>query len=465
MERLVLVDGNSLVFRAYYATAYKKTILMQNYQGENINALIVFINMFKKILTSYTKDYICVVFDSPQKTKKHQIYEQYKQKRLVTTLSLTEQIDLIKQYDQRIDALNLLIQQKEEEINTKENLSEEQIKKLKEEILHFKNKLNLEFQIVSTQKTQLLEIRKQLQQSDLKLLDLKKEIQASHNLTEKQKQLYITEIAEKQTQIKMLSEQLYSQEKKVELAIGYTQAYTEFFKSTIETQNLIVDKLNKNLDIWMKIQNKQKQQLTTEDSRLAQQFMKNTKDFPGFKNVIGMKPIISQLKEVLDYLLHKDLYKSMGLKKTQKGILLYGPPGTGKTFLAQVFAKESGLPFFAIVPSNSMKEIEDEFKKARRNSPSVVFVDEAEEVLKSRTSEKLEEGDAKKTNLFLTEIDGVKTDPDNPICFIAATNHFNKIDDAIKSRLEAKYIGYLYTEELLRNHKSYNANKNKYANN
>lgn len=98
MERLVLVDGNALVFRAYYATAYKKTTLMQNEQGENINALIVFINMFKKILTVYTKDYICVVFDSPQKTKKHQIYEQYKQKRSSTPFSLIQQICLIKRY-------------------------------------------------------------------------------------------------------------------------------------------------------------------------------------------------------------------------------------------------------------------------------------------------------------------------------------------------------------------------------
>ncbi|MDV3166928.1 MAG: 5'-3' exonuclease H3TH domain-containing protein [Vigna little leaf phytoplasma] len=97
MKRLVLVDGNSLVFRAYYATAYKQTILMQNQQKEDINALIVFMKMFQKIL-QYTDEYICVVFDSPQKTKKHHLYEDYKKGRAITPFSLIKQIQLIKTY-------------------------------------------------------------------------------------------------------------------------------------------------------------------------------------------------------------------------------------------------------------------------------------------------------------------------------------------------------------------------------
>ncbi|KXT29196.1 5'-3' exonuclease, C-terminal SAM fold family protein [Candidatus Phytoplasma oryzae] len=96
MKNLVLVDGNSLLFRAYYATVYKKQIL-KNKEGVYINALLVFINMFKKILEK-TKDNICVVFDSKEKTQKHVLYNEYKKKRLPTPNQLISQIELIKKY-------------------------------------------------------------------------------------------------------------------------------------------------------------------------------------------------------------------------------------------------------------------------------------------------------------------------------------------------------------------------------
>lgn len=97
MRKIVLVDGNSLVFRAYYATYYKKVKLMKNNEGEDINALIVFINMFKKILEK-TENHICVAFDSKHKTQKHTLYEDYKKGRLKTPESLINQIYLIKEY-------------------------------------------------------------------------------------------------------------------------------------------------------------------------------------------------------------------------------------------------------------------------------------------------------------------------------------------------------------------------------
>lgn len=132
-----------------------------------------------------------------------------------------------------------------------------------------------------------------------------------------------------------------------------------------------------------------------------------------------------------------------------KGIVLYGPPGTGKTLLAKCFAKESEMNFYTITPKNSLAEIEEIFKKARKNSPSIIFADEAEEIIKSRTSSYLEEGDTKKTDLLLAEIDGVQTDMERPVFFIAATNHRDKIDPAILSRLESIYIGYFSAEERL----------------
>ncbi|GLH60797.1 5'-3' exonuclease H3TH domain-containing protein [Paulownia witches'-broom phytoplasma] len=97
MKHLVLVDGNSLLFRAYHATASKYKPLLQNKKGIYTNALLSFIRMFEKILEE-TKGYILVAFDTHKPTKRHQLYDAYKQGRPETPSALISQIPLIKQY-------------------------------------------------------------------------------------------------------------------------------------------------------------------------------------------------------------------------------------------------------------------------------------------------------------------------------------------------------------------------------
>ncbi len=97
MKHLVLVDGNSLLFRAYHATARKYKPLLQNKKGAYTNALLSFIRMFEKILEE-TKGYILVAFDTHKPTKRHQLYDAYKQGRPETPSALIIQIPLIKQY-------------------------------------------------------------------------------------------------------------------------------------------------------------------------------------------------------------------------------------------------------------------------------------------------------------------------------------------------------------------------------
>lgn len=83
MKHLVLVDGNSLLFRAYHATANKEKPLLQNKKGVYTNALLAFIKMFEHILQQ-TKEYILVAFDTHHLTKRHQIYDDYKKGRPIT---------------------------------------------------------------------------------------------------------------------------------------------------------------------------------------------------------------------------------------------------------------------------------------------------------------------------------------------------------------------------------------------
>ncbi|MBP5835963.1 5'-3' exonuclease H3TH domain-containing protein [Candidatus Phytoplasma meliae] len=97
MKHLVLVDGNSLMFRAYHATANNGKKMLQNKKGVYTNALLAFIKMFEKILQE-TKGYILVAFDTHKPTKRHQIYDDYKKGRPPTPLELISQIPLIKQY-------------------------------------------------------------------------------------------------------------------------------------------------------------------------------------------------------------------------------------------------------------------------------------------------------------------------------------------------------------------------------
>ncbi|GFZ75457.1 hypothetical protein HPP_4150 [Hydrangea phyllody phytoplasma] len=182
----------------------------------------------------------------------------------------------------------------------------------------------------------------------------------------------------------------------------------------------------------------------------------NFENFKRYDFIFGLKEPIKKLKEIGDrFDLSKKHKYNLGKEgkptKLPRGVIFYGPPGTGKTLLAECFAKEHQLNFYIITPANTLEEIENIFAKARKNSPSIVFADEAEETIKARDSKDfLEPGDAKKTALILAELDGVKTDPDKPICFVAATNHLGKIDSAIVSRLEPVYIGNIEPNERIK---------------
>ncbi|WAN63425.1 AAA family ATPase [Candidatus Phytoplasma rubi] len=176
----------------------------------------------------------------------------------------------------------------------------------------------------------------------------------------------------------------------------------------------------------------------------------NSDGFMPLDDFFGSEEIKDKLKDYIHRWTtkNKKKYNKITRKKLglpfPMGIIFYGPPGTGKTTLAEAFAKDSKMNFYPITNAHSLKEIEDIWRKARNNSPSCIFVDEAEEILKSRAEKNaklLEDGDSKKTNTFLQEIEGVKTDKERPVFFIAATNHLEKIDSAIRSRCDSLYVG------------------------
>ena len=97
MKRLVLIDGNNLMFRAYYATAYTGN-LMQTKSGLYTNAVFGFANMVNKILSDLKPDYLFIAFDKGKKTFRHQMYTEYKSGRAKLPEELGMQIPLVKEY-------------------------------------------------------------------------------------------------------------------------------------------------------------------------------------------------------------------------------------------------------------------------------------------------------------------------------------------------------------------------------
>ena len=102
MKKVILVDGNNLMFRSYYATAYQG-IIMRNSKGFPTNALYGFINMINKILKEENPNYILVAFDKG-KTFRHDKYESYKAGRNETPNELKEQFPKAKEL---LDAMGI----------------------------------------------------------------------------------------------------------------------------------------------------------------------------------------------------------------------------------------------------------------------------------------------------------------------------------------------------------------------
>lgn len=103
--RLVIIDGNSLLFRAYFAMRP-----MMTKEGVYTHGVYAFVNMLNKILGDYTPDYIAVCFDMKTKTFRHKQYEEYKAGRQQTPIELLSQIPLMHDV---LDAMNISVFEKE----------------------------------------------------------------------------------------------------------------------------------------------------------------------------------------------------------------------------------------------------------------------------------------------------------------------------------------------------------------
>ncbi len=154
-----------------------------------------------------------------------------------------------------------------------------------------------------------------------------------------------------------------------------------------------------------------------------------------FVDVAGLDEIKEELFEVVDFMKSPDKYKKMGAK-IPKGILFYGPPGTGKTLLASAVAGETNSSFFNVTGSEFVekyvgvgaKRVRTLFEKARKEAPSIIFIDEIDAIGAKRHLESNNEKD-QTLNQLLVEMDGFAKDSN--VIIIGATNRLDLLDDAL----------------------------------
>lgn len=165
----------------------------------------------------------------------------------------------------------------------------------------------------------------------------------------------------------------------------------------------------------------------------AQQAKKTT-----FAEVAGAEEEKEELAEIVEFLKNPKKFNELGAR-IPKGVLLMGPPGTGKTLLARAVAGEAAVPFFSIAGSDFVEmfvgvgasRVRDLFDQAKKNAPSIIFIDEIDAVGRHRGAGLGGGHDEREQTLnqLLVEMDGFGAN--EGVIVIAATNRRDILDPAL----------------------------------
>lgn len=158
-----------------------------------------------------------------------------------------------------------------------------------------------------------------------------------------------------------------------------------------------------------------------------------------FDDVAGIEEAEQELAEVVDFLRKPEKYPKLGAR-IPRGVLLSGAPGTGRTLLARAVAGEAEVPFFSMSASELVEvilgggasRVRDLFGRAKKEAPSIVFVDEIEAIGRSRGPGDFSGANDEREqtlNQILTEMDGVSASAG--VVVLAATNRPDVLDPAL----------------------------------
>ena len=257
-------------------------------------------------------------------------------------------------------------------------------------------------------------------------------------------------LAERDKELELVKEDKYELDEQLLNVIAKALSYNS------EDRFQSADEFIKAIDGEIKVERQ-----STKRKILSQQQSKQTptstevkKKGEGFAAVAGMDELKRQMREeVIEPLHNPEEYQRYGVT-IPNGMLLYGPPGCGKTFFAKHFAEEVGFNFICITPATlksryvnaTQENIAKMFKEAEEKAPTVIFIDEMNELVPNRDSDGVHEMSRSAVNEMLAQMDRTG---EKGIFIIGATNYPNMIDPAIlrAGRLDKKYyIGVPGTE-------------------
>lgn len=163
-----------------------------------------------------------------------------------------------------------------------------------------------------------------------------------------------------------------------------------------------------------------------------------------FEDIGGQSVAKKELQEALDFLLHSDRMKALGIRPL-KGILLSGPTGTGKTLLAKAAARYTNSAFLSVSGSEFVEmyagvgaeRVRGLFRRARdmvrkeKKTSAIIFIDEMD-ILGAKRGSNVSHHEYDQTlNQLLVEMDGLKAEQGAPILVMAATNRPEALDAAL----------------------------------
>jgi cell division protease FtsH len=174
------------------------------------------------------------------------------------------------------------------------------------------------------------------------------------------------------------------------------------------------------------------------DSNIPSELSSNiesTKSDVSFSDIGGISDVKIELEEIIDFMKNPKRYKSFGARMP-RGVLLVGPPGVGKTMIAKAVAHAAEVPFYyqsgasfvQIYVGMGAKRVHELFVAAKKNAPSIIFIDEIDAVGKKRGGERNDEREGT-LNQLLTEMDGFEGS--SGVIVIAATNKIEVLDSAL----------------------------------
>lgn len=255
------------------------------------------------------------------------------------------------------------------------------------------------------------------------------------------------------------------------LALGCAEANEPLGFDHIQRGMDLMDKSDRVTNEWLK--EKSPKQKDSEAGQSREQLISslrktcNTHEKKLLNGVVDAKSIrttfndvhvppetIDALKTLTSLSLIRPEAFTYGVLATDKipGLLLYGPPGTGKTLLAKAVARESGATVLEVSGSEvydmyvgeGEKNVKAIFTLAKKLSPCVVFIDEADAIFCSRTGASSRTSHRELINQFLREWDGMN---DLSAFIMVATNRPFDLDDAVLRRLPRRLLVDLPTEE------------------